>query len=786
MVVAGNTWIGRPVERLEDASLLTGRGRFLDDYDPVPGLMHAAIVRSPFAHARIQSIDASSAAAMHGVVGVVTGESIAEVTRPLPAVIDTGVDHYAAAVHTTRYVGEPVAVVVAHDRYLAEDAAVAVVVDYEPLDPIVEPESGLVVSDRSFNYGDTAGAMSRADVIVEGRFRFPRWTGSPIETFVTVAEWDAGKGALTAWANFQGPFTLHMVAAAALGLPGSGLRLITPTDSGGSFGVKAAVANAVVLIGATSRLLACPVKWVEDRVEHLTASSSSTERITGLKAGFTADGELVALEYDVIEDVGAYMRAPEPATLYRMHGSLNGAYRVRNICARNRVVLTNRVPTSLNRGFGGPQLYFGLESVMAIAADRLGIDRIELASRNLIEADAFPYETPSGAIYDSGDYQECLARVMEQVGYEDWLTRQAEARKEGRLLGIGLACVVEPSISNMGYISLAETAEERSRGLPKSGNSEGVTISMSPSAGIVVELSTTPQGQGHQTVAAQIVADQLGVSPDDIDVVTSLDTHRSAWTISSGNYSSRFAGIGSAAIVKGASMLAERIRLIAAAELECAPEDVVLSGGAASVAGSPDSKVSLRRLAGRAHWSPESLPHGLEAGLRVTTFESAPNLAPADENDRIASSAVHGFVVDIAVVEVDPETGKVEVLDYATVHDAGKLLNPALVEGQIHGGFAHGAGAALTERLIYDEDGNPKTGTLLDYLCITAPEVPEISSSHIETPSPFTTLGAKGLGEGNTMSAPVAIANAVRDAIDVADVEPPFTPPRVWELLNRR
>lgn len=780
-----HAWVGSPVRRVEDDALLRGRGRFLDDYEPVAGIWHTAVVRSPYAYAHIEAIDASAALEISGVMGVVTGDEIASVTRPLPAVIETEVEHFAAARSYVRYVGEPVAVVVARDRYIAEDAGALVMVDYEPLEPVLDLEQGLVVSDREFSYGNPDGAMEAADVVIKGRYPFPRWTGSPIETFVTVADWDRSSDSLTAWANFQGPFTLHMVAAAALGLQGSDLRLITPGDSGGSFGVKAAVANAVVLMGAVSRLVGVPVKWVEDRLEHLSASSSSTGRITDLEAGFSSDGELVALRYEVIEDVGAYLRAPEPATLYRMHGSLSGAYRVLNVAARNRVVLTNRMPTSLNRGFGGPQLYFALESAMAIAAARLGIDRVELARRNLIASDSFPYTTPMGAVYDSGDYQKCLDDVLESIGYDDWVAAQTKARAEGRLVGIGMACVVEPSISNMGYISLAETPEERASGLPKSGNSEGATISMSPSGGVVVELSTTPQGQGHRTVASQIVADQLGLTPSDVDVVADLDTHTSAWTISSGNYSSRFAGIGSAVIHKAARILAGRIKRIAANELECAIEDVVLKDGRASVVGTPDSSVSLRRIAGRAHWNPESLPDGLEAGLRVTTYASAPNLEPADEHDRIASSAAHGFVVDVAVVEVDRDTGKVEVLAYSSTHDAGTLLNPRLADGQIHGGFAHGAGVALMERLVYDEYGNPKTITFMDYLCITASEVPDLKSSFIETPSPFTTLGAKGLGEGNTMSTPVVIANAVRDALDVEELELPLTAPRVWALMEQ-
>jgi 2-furoyl-CoA dehydrogenase large subunit len=452
--------------------------------------------------------------------------------------------------------------------------------------------------------------------------------------------------------------------------------------------------------------------------------------------------------------VGAYIRAPEPATLYRMHGSLNGAYRVRNVAARNRVVLTNRCPTGLNRGFGGPQLYLALERTMDIAARRLELDPAELRRRNLVRE--FPYRTPSGALYDSGDYEACLDQALELARYTE--------RREEPLVGVGIACVVEPSISNMGYITLAQTAEERAAGLPKSGNAEGATVIVSPLGGITVRVGTTPQGQGHRTVCAQIVADALGVRPEDVEVLTELDTSTSAWTVASGNYSSRFSGVGAGAVYLAAQKLAAKVQSI---------RDHL-----------GDETLSLRRVAGIAHWNPVALPEGIEPGLHETAFYQAPNLSPPDEHDRVASSAAHGFVVDVAVVEVDRDTGKVTVLDYVTVHDAGRLLNPLLAEGQVRGGFAHGVGAALFERTVYDEDGNLLTASFMDYLCPTAPDLPSLRIGHRETPSPFTPLGAKGLGEGTTMSVPAAIANAVADALGVERVEPPFTPARVWELMQ--
>ena len=760
-------WVGRPLLRLEDEALLRGEGRFIDDLDPVAGTRHAAVLRSPFAHARITRLDATAVHELPGVVGVLTGADVVELSRPFPAGIDSPVPHYAAAHEITRYVGEPVAVVLARDRYLAEDALELIEVEYEPLEPVLDAEGAIeteaCVSDRSFHYGDVDTALAEAHLVVSERFAFPRWSCTPVECYGVVCDWNGAEGSLTAWANFQGPFTLHSVAAGALGLPGAKLRLVTPPDSGGSFGIKSAVFAYVVLMGLASRKLGVPVRWIEDRLEHLAASSSSSGRVTHVEAGFSADGELLALRYDAVDDVGAYVRAPEPATLYRMHGSLSGAYRVRNVAARNRVVLTNTMPSGLNRGFGGPQLYLALERTMTIAANRLGLDPAELRRRNLVPADAFPYRTPSGALYDSGDYEGCLDDTLGLARYEERRTEAAAARAEGRLVGIGIACVVEPSISNMGYITLAEPAE--TRGLPKSGNAEGCTISVSALGGITVRTATTPQGQGHRTVIAQVVADRLGVEPTDVDVQTEVDTSTSPWTIASGNYSSRFSGVGVGAVAAAAERLAYKIDAIRAHL--------------------GDEAASLRRIAGTAHWNPEALPADLDPGLAVTAYYAAPNLLPPGDDDAVASSAAHGFVADVAVVEVDRETGEVTVLDYVTVHDAGRLLNPLLAEGQVRGGLAHGAAAALFERHVYDADGNLLTGTFVDYLVPTAPDLPTPRLSHRESPSPFLPLGAKGLGEGTTMSVPAAIANAVADALGRDDVEPPFTPGRVWELLER-
>ena len=647
--------------------------------------------------------------------------------------------------------------------------------------PLLHPALGSnVASDRAFRYGDPDAAFARAAHVIRRRFRHPRSGATPVECYGVIAHWQAG--GVTAWANFQGPFTLHGVAAAALGIPGSRLRLITPAESGGSFGTKAAVLHAVVLMAIASRVLGVPVRWTEDRGEHLLSASMATERTSEVEAAFDADGRLLGLRLDLIDEVGAYVRAPEPATLYRMHGCLTGAYDVQDLAVRSRVVLSNRAPSGLNRGFGGPQLYSALERTMHVASRRLGIDPAELARRNLVRVGQMPYRAAAGAVYDSGDYQACLDKALELAGYDDLRAEQATARAEGRLLGIGLACVVEPSVSNMGYITLVQSAEERAAAPPKSGNAEGVTIAMGPHGGVTLRITTTPQGQGHRTVAAQVAADELGLEPEQIDVRTDADTAANPWTVSSGNYSSRFATMGASAVQLAASRLADRLRALAAPVLGCAAGEIELAAGTARVRGDEGRSVPIRRLAGASHWHPSNLSGEAAEGLALTVTYTLP-ISPPGDDDRVNSSACYGFIADVCVVEIDPGTAEIAVRSYVTVHDAGRLLNPLLADGQIRGGLAHGLGAALLEEHRYDEDGNLMTGTFLDYLPPTATELPHVVSAHLESPSPLTPLGAKGLGEGNTMSAPAAIANAVADALGVDAIELPATPQRIWELL---
>ncbi|HUI96711.1 MAG TPA: molybdopterin cofactor-binding domain-containing protein [Xanthobacteraceae bacterium] len=792
------TWVGRALPRKEDPALLSGRARFIDDLEPVPGLKHAAILRSPHPHARIRAIDTARALALPGVVGVVTGAELARAVGPIPSVVRAGVAYFPFAIDRARHVGEPVAVVVADTRYIAEDACELIAVDYEPLPaaasiaaalapeaPVLHENAGAnAVNRRSFRYGDPDGAFAAADAVVEFAYTYPRYASTPMETFGVVAQFEQAPDRFTVWSNFQGPFVLQPLMAGALKVAGNRLRLITPPASGGSFGIKQAVASYIVLIAAVARALGCPVKWIEDRAEHLAAASAAGDRSGKVAAAFRRDGELIGLRFETFANMGAYLRPPEPASVYRMHSACNGCYAVKNIAVENTLVLTNQTPIGLNRGYGGPQFYFALERVMDIAARKLAIDPAALRRRNFVPKEAFPYRCPAGSILDAGDYAAALDELLRLAGYDALRQKRDIARRAGRLFGLGIAAGIEPSGSNMAYVGLAQSAEERAKSDAKSGANASAVVAIDPSGSVTVRLSSTPNGQGHATVAAQIVADKLGLKPDDVDVVTDIDTLTSNWSIASGNYSNRFAAIVVGAIAQTADKVAHAIRRIAADALDAPPERIVLEDGYVKVADGSNRGMPLRRIAARAHWNPNGLPADVAAGIYESTVLSPPTLASPDAEDRIPSAVTYGFVVDLVAVEIERATGAIRIEKYVSVHDVGRQMNPLIVEGQVHGGFAHGLGAALMEELAYDARGNFLAGTFADYLCPTAVEVPPLVIGHVETPSPMNALGAKGMGDGSSMLTPAAIANAVADALGRDDITLPLTLQRVWALAN--
>lgn len=791
-------YIGRPLERFEDAALLVGRGRYADDLPVRPDTLHAAILRSPHPHAELVSVDVIKARSAPGVAAVITRDEIKQLSRAFVVGVKKPIECWALAVDRVRYMGEPVAVVIAEDRYVAEDALDLIDVEYRPLPAVVDPVEAAsedsavlfealgtnVVSERSFAYGDADSMFASAHRTVGIAVHYPRNSCTPIEGFVVIADYNPADGVYDVLANFQGPFSLHPVMARALNVRGNQLRLRTPPDSGGSFGVKQAVFPYVVLMAVAARITGRPVKWVEDRLEHLSGSVSATNRVARIEAAVSADGVVKALRWEQIEDCGAYLRAPEPATLYRMHGNLTGAYAIRHLKITNRVVVTNKTPTGLNRGFGGPQVYFALERLMQRIAVALGLDPLDVILRNLVPNGTFPYRSAAGALLDSGDYQTAVARARVEGGLEDLKKKREQARAQGRLYGIGYTAIVEPSVSNMGYITTVMTPAERRKAGPKNGAHATATVAIDPLGSVSVHVASTPQGQGHRTVLAQVVADAFGLEPEEIRVNVELDTQKDAWSIASGNYSSRFAAAVAGAAHLAAGKLRDRLARIAGQQLNVRAEEIEFAHGKIFAADNPDNAIGFSRVAGMSHWAPGAIPDGIEPALRETVFWTPPQLVAPTEADEINSSAAYGFIFDFCGVEVDRDTGAVRIDKYVTMHDAGRMLNPRLVDGQVRGGFSQAVGAALYEEFVYGPDGSLLSGTFADYLVPTACEVPEPVILHMETPSPFTPLGAKGVGEGNNMSTPVCIANAVSDALGVAEIALPLTKSRVAALIH--
>ena len=789
--------LGVAIVRKEDPTLLCGHGRFADDLPAPAGTLHAHVVRSPHAHARIVHIDAAHALAQDGVWAVLTGEDVRRLSDPFLIALKAPIDQWSLAVERVRYVGEPVALVVAESRYLAEDAAELLSIEYETLEAVLDPRlareasapllhaqaKSNEISVREFSYGDSAAAFARADARIALTCEYPRSSFTPMECYVVVAEHRSADDSYDVLANFQGPFSTHPVMARALRVPGSKLRLRIPPDSGGSFGIKLSVFPYIVLAAIAARITGHPVKWVEDRLEHLVAASSGPNRITEIEAAVTRDGRILALRLDQLEDYGAYLRAPMPGPLYRMHGALTGAYDIANVQVTNRVVLTNKMPASLIRGFGGPQLYLALERLVSRIAVELELDHLDVIKRNLIPKEKFPYRAAAGALYDSGDYLRAVETATGDGRLDALIKRRDAARAGGRHYGIGFAAVVEPGMSNMGYLSTLLSSEARDRAGPKNGAASMVTVNVDPLGAVSVTADVTVQGQGHATVLSQIVADRLGLAPDDINAVLEMDTAKDQWSIAAGTYSCRFTPGTAVAAHLAAGRVADKLKAIAARQLNVLPEDVELVGGKVRSRSNPDNAIPFGRVAGTAHWSPVMLPEGMAPALRETAVWSPPELEPPASDDRINTSLTYGFVFDMCGVEIDPLSYQVRVERYVSMHDAGRVLNPLIAQGQMRGAFVQGIAAALYEEFVYDDNGQFLTGTFADYLIPTVAEIPTVEMLHQETPSPFTPLGAKGLAEGNCMSVPACIANAIADALGIKNVVLPATPRRIHALI---
>ncbi len=786
-------WTGTALKRKEDPRLLTGRGRYLDDVK-LAGMLHAAFVRSPHAHARILGVDTSAAAALPGVYGVLTGAEARERSGSLRPLIPVPSEppNYCLASDKVRYVGEPLAMIAAVDRATAEDAAALVAVEYEELPVVVdaeraaEPGAPLVYEEAGsnvvwhevFEYGDVDAAFAAADEVVAERFTIHRYASTPLECFGVIADWDAGQEVLTIYTNDQRPGLTIGVIAEALRLSETQIHLITP-DIGGGFGNKrrpAYIVATALLAMTTGR----PVKYFEDRRENLTALMQACDGVMYLEAAVTRDGTVLALRVRDYADEGTNLISPCQHSLLKL-GNMVNTYRIPAVRFEPYSVLTNKCPSGANRGIGKPFMCFALERLMDRIAERLTLDPADLRFRNLIQADQFPYETPTGALYDSGDFPATLRKALDLLGYDALREEQRQARAAGRYLGIGISTAVEPASSNLAAYVLV-TGKKTSTGV-----GESAMVRVEPDGKARVTFGDVCSGQGYETAAAQVVADELGLHPNDVHVQPWFDSFTTPWMYSSGNYANKFATTDVGAIVGAARKIRDKIIVIAAHLLEAAPDDLELREGRVQVRGAPSQSKTVREVAQVAYRNLLALPSGLEPGLEATYFYSNPLAELPDEADRVRGQLIFTNAAHIALVEVDVETAQVQVLRYGVVHDCGKEINPLLVEGQVHGATVHGIGAALLEEFVYDDNGQILTTTFMDYLKPTATDVPTIETDRLETPSPYTPLGTKGVGEGGAIPAPACIANAVEDALRPLGVRInglPISPNRLWPLIQ--
>ena len=757
-------WVGRSVRRVEDERHLTGRGLFVDDIER-PGMLYAAFVRSPFGAARVGEVSIENARGVPGVERVVTRSDLEGIPGLHPVLHRpefVGVEIPLLSGDRVRHAGEPVAMILANSPHAAEDGADAVAVEYEREEPVVSLDAALAEGTRTVHEemkdnvlldvceGDDPGvneAFERAPVVVEATFDTGRIAAVPLEGRACLAEWDGREGKLILHTSTQVPHIVRTALAEVLELPQQRVRVIAP-DVGGGFGQKCVVSREELLVSVAAQRLRRPVKWIEDRQENLTAAFHGHDQRYETVAAFDEEGRLLALKADILCDVGAYSCYPFTCGVEPLMAAteMPGPYRLKHYWSRARAVATNKVPMAPYRGVSRPQFTFAMERLMQKAAKRLGMDAVEIRRRNLVTSEEFPYESPTGVVYDPGTYVESLEKCAEALELDTWKKRQEEARREGRLMGLGFSCFAERT----GYGT-------RAFALRKMGITPGLdnaTLRMDPSGNVAVSVGTCGHGQGHQTTLAQIAADELGLDFEKILVRQGdTDTTPYGW----GTFASRSLVIGGGATKKAAAILAERIKELASHLLEADPKDLDLENGKVSVKGSSDSSIEVAAVARAAYLEAQRLPAG-EAG----TLEASSGFDPPGT----FSNATHGVVV-----EIDPETGDVRIERYVVAEDCGVMINPMIVEGQVRGGIAQGIAAALYEQLVYDDEGQLITSTLMDYLVPTATEIPDVEILHLETPCEYTETGAKGVGEGGTMGAPAAIASAVVDALSHLDIE---------------
>ena len=771
------------IPRKEDARFIRGQGTYIDDVR-LPGMLYGAMLRSPFAHARIVTIDASAAMRHPKVHGVLTGADL--LSRDAAWMMTMSHDVQAVlATDKVRFQGQEVAFVIADDHYAARDALELIDVEYEPLDVVVRadqalhPDAPLIRDDRAgqrdnhifdWDSGDRAATdrvFANADVVVERDLRFPRSHPAPLETCGAVAEYDAANGKLTLWSSTQAPHAHRTMYSQLLNIPEHKIRVISP-DVGGGFGNKVPIYPGYVCAAIAAMTCGAPVKWVEDRSENLMSTGFSRDYTMKGGIAATTDGKIRAVRVDALADHGAFNAAAQPSRYPAgFFHVFTGSYDIEAAYCHVRGVYTNKAPGGVAYAcsFRIAEAVYLVERLVDALAVELQIDPAQLRLQNLIQPDQFPYPSKTGWLYDSGDYPQALRKTLQIAGYDELRAQQRERRRAGELMGIGLAFFTEA----------VGAGPRRHMDILGLGMNDSAMLRIHPSGKAQLGISVQSQGQGHETTFAQIVQHELGIPTDDVEVVHG-DTDTTPYGL--GTYGSRSTPISGAATAVVARKVRERARLVAAAMLEVAPEDLEWENPESGVArwfvsGDPEHGATIPEIASAARGTVE-LPPGLESGLDAETLYDPPNLT-------------FPFGAYLCVVDIDPGTFKVSVRRFVAVDDCGVRINPMIVEGQIHRGLTDGVGIALMEEITFDEQGNCLGGSLMDYLIPTALEVPDWETGETVTPSPHHPLGAKGVGESATVGSPPAIVNAILDALaplGVRHIDMPCTPATVWEAVN--
>jgi carbon-monoxide dehydrogenase large subunit len=777
--------VGQAIKRREDPRLITGQGTFLDDIK-LPGMTHACVLRSPYAHAKIKSIDTSKAKAHPGVVAVFTGEDMLDL-NPLPCAWQAGRvknnvnTPRVLAVGEVHFAGDPVALVIAEDRYIARDACDLIEVEYEPLPVVVDAKkatepgapqlhenapNNIVMEWEAGDKAKADAAVAAAEVVVREQIINQRLIPTPMETRGAVARYEPATDEFTLWTTSQAPHVLRLLLTAfVFGIPETKLRVISP-DIGGGFGQKIFCYNDAAFTMWAARKIGRPVKFVEDRSENYKYSTHGRDHITDVELAGNRDGTITGLRVTTYANLGAYLSTVAPGIPTTLYGRIiTGVYRIPAAYVKVYGVYTNTAMVDAYRGAGRPEASYLIERMVDRFAAEIGMDPADVRRKNFIPPDAFPYDNGLGLLpYDSGNYEAALNKALEIVGYADFRKEQEEARKQGRYLGLGISS----------YVEICGIAPSKWIGLPGEGWGAGLwesaNVRVHLTGKVVVTTGSLPHGQGVETTFAQIVADELGVPYDDI-VIEHSDTLGTPFGY--GTYGSRSLAVGGTAVYRSVAKIKEKAKKIAAHMLEANPDDMVYENGRVYVKGSPDRAKTLGEIALQASVAYD-LPEGMEPFLDETSYYDPPN-------------CTFPFGTHIAIVEVDPDTGIVDLKRYVAVDDCGNVINPLIVDGQIHGGIAQGIAQALYERAVYDENGQLVTGTLMDYAVPAAHMLPPYETARTVTPSPVNPMGVKGAGEAGTIASAQAVMNAVIDALSpfgVKHMQMPATPENVWKAIR--